>query len=334
MSRSDEFEELIRKTDEDAYALANSLLTERKPGDARRHNFIPRFLLNRFADDTNHLWTVDLMDGTKTRKAAVTDTAVITDYHTIDQPEIGLSNAIEGVRAQVENLAAPALERIAYGVLPPNKQDRFALAMWAAQLFCLSPPVRRHMEASADLLSKALMENRPGTLPSADYEVVLPQNNQLRMGLQVAEQATHELFSMHIAVLKSASTGIATGDCPLWMHPADDQNHLEGVGFLTTPEIRLPVDRSTQIVFHRDEALGDTVMSVDEPPQELARTMAETTCRNLYCHPEDLHLYDDLGGVAADRPIIPGSHRPESVDGLGSAPNRVSPRRFGQSRGK
>lgn len=334
-SRDEELRDFVAEVETGAFELAHSLMVPRQPGETRGQHFLPKFLLKRFADDERQIGTVDLTQPDEIRINHVSNTAKIKDYHTIDQPGIGPSNAIEGIRSHVESLAAPALERVATGLLPPSAPDRFAIAMWAAQMYCFSPPIRRQMEAVADQFAKLTLEGTPGTPPSSEYEVVLPQNNQLQMGMEVAQAVTQLLDGMWLTVAKYSTPGLAIGDCPLWLYPPDDLPVGMGVGFTTAVEVRLPIDRETVLVFHRDEQLGDRPLwNIKEQPEALAEVMAETTCRNLYCHPDDLHKYAGLSGVAADRPIIPKLASNPAGDGVGKAPMRTLPRRFSKSQGR
>ena len=212
---------------------------------------------------------------------------------------------------------------------------REAITMWAAQMYCFAPPVRRHMEVIADQIAKIELEGRVGAVPTSEYEVVLPQNNQLQLGMEVAQHATGILRQMRLAVVKYSAPGVAIGDCPLWMLSSADIPANIGVGFATAEEIRLPVDRQTQFIFHSDDELGEkTLWNVDEQPEALGRVMAEQTSRNLYCNPEDTHLYEDLSGTAKNRPFIHGSDNNPAGDGVGKPPERTLPRRFSASRGR
>lgn len=230
MNEEDEIQKFLAEVEKDAHAMAEALMVPRQPGGPRGHHFLPKFLLKRFADEEGRIATIDLTRAAEIRINHVSDTAKIKDYHTIDQPGIGPSNAIESIRSRVESLAAPAVERVADGFLPASNPDRFAIAMWAAQMYCFAPPVRRHMEVIADQVAKIELEGRVGAVPSSEYEVVLPQNNQLQLGMEVAQHATGILRQMRLAVVKYSAPGVAIGDCPLWMLSSADMPANTGIG--------------------------------------------------------------------------------------------------------
>ena len=101
------------------------------PTLARRHHYLPRFLLNRFADGDERI-AVRMRDRgyfvTSTRNAAVE-----TDLYSRTSPTGGRDSSLEELLAALEGEAAPLLAALAEGRIPePQSEDREILAHFFA----------------------------------------------------------------------------------------------------------------------------------------------------------------------------------------------------------
>jgi Protein of unknown function (DUF4238) len=126
--------------------------------DAKRHHFIPRFLLNRFAKDDERLVQLDKTTG-KPQVIPAKSAASRHHFYTFADGEGGKSSVVEGIFGMVENHAAPALKRLEE-TGEVTDVDRAAIAMFLAYLWQRTPAARERAGKLAQETAAGLMASK------------------------------------------------------------------------------------------------------------------------------------------------------------------------------
>ena len=126
------------------------------PGDPRRHHFLPRFYLRRFADADERLMIVPLDNPAKADPRHIDNVAVQRDFYTHIDEEVGETVAVEKILAVIEGNAADVLHALDDGVrpFPASMEHQGHLATFIAFQLARDPFTRRRMEAMADQMFK------------------------------------------------------------------------------------------------------------------------------------------------------------------------------------
>lgn len=131
--------------------------------DARRHHFIPRFLLGRFAGPGGRPVQLDVTNGAS-RPVSARTAASEKGFYTFENDQGEKSNDIEAIFAMVESHAAPALQRLEdFGEV--SEVDRATIAYFLAILWARTPAAREQAEAlrrdtAAGLLASKLTDRQ------------------------------------------------------------------------------------------------------------------------------------------------------------------------------
>lgn len=116
--------------------------------DAKRHHFVPRFFLDRFAEQ-GWLTQLDKRSG-QPQKVRADKAASKTRFYRFSNDEGEVSNVIEGVFGMAEDDAAPALLRLEEtGDLTDH--DRASVATFLAYQWSRTPTARRRERAGEDI---------------------------------------------------------------------------------------------------------------------------------------------------------------------------------------
>jgi Protein of unknown function (DUF4238) len=126
--------------------------------DAKRHHFIPRFLLNRFAKDNERLVQLDKTTG-KPQVIGAKSAASRYHFYTFADDEGQKSSVVEGILGMVENHAAPALKRLEE-TGEVTDVDRATIAMFLAYLWSRTPATRERAEKLAQDTAAGLMASK------------------------------------------------------------------------------------------------------------------------------------------------------------------------------
>jgi len=96
--------------------------------EPRKHHFVPRFHLGRFANEKSQV-KVTTRDQQRTHVLNIKDACAERDYYRIEVPAIA-RDAVENFLSQMESDAAPAIERIANNEF--REEDREPIALFVA----------------------------------------------------------------------------------------------------------------------------------------------------------------------------------------------------------
>ena len=105
---------------------------------ARRHHYVPQFLLRRFCSESGPLHALDTGTGQPFR-VGPRDAAVIKDYYRYELADGTVDNSIEGLLAEVEGQAAEILRKLK---TPPHRltpDERGDFAMFLSLQYTRTP---------------------------------------------------------------------------------------------------------------------------------------------------------------------------------------------------
>lgn len=112
----------------------------------RRHHYIPRFHLNRFAND-GRTYVFDRQSG-KTRHAGVGDVAIQKDLYRIDVPDMG-RDALEIALSEIESAASHVLRDVEKNQqMPAREEDLRTLFYFVAMQAVRIPQQRNNVDAA------------------------------------------------------------------------------------------------------------------------------------------------------------------------------------------
>lgn len=215
--------------------------------DAKRHHFIPRFLLREFAierDGKHWLSQLELKTG-QHRRVTVESAASRHRFYTVRDEDGTTHNQVEGYLALVESHAAPAIKRYLADPVGVKPTDAAMIAHHLALLIARTPAASARMAEAADTAMRLLMSSplidaagfaRHYREATGNSEAAAEEVEQLRkrmledlrngtvrfsderlVGLQASFQATGDLaqiiFQMPWTLLVAKDGEFITSDC-------------------------------------------------------------------------------------------------------------------------
>jgi Protein of unknown function (DUF4238) len=128
------------------------------PGDpdasvGARHHRVPRFYLERFANERMQITTVDRRTHAR-RTAAIRETAAEKDFYTAINTEGAKDGKTEHLLSHIEGNAARAIKNIlnpVFPLFPPRQQDRADLCLFLAFQKVRGKLTRKRIEMLGDL---------------------------------------------------------------------------------------------------------------------------------------------------------------------------------------
>jgi len=284
-----------------------------------RHHLVPRFYLNRFADEGARLAAIQR--GTGSMHVASTDKLCAqADFFSYIDVGGRKSSELETFLAGFEGQAAPAFERItAEPTATPSEDDRALVLNFIAFQFGRSRRFRHQYNALADFGHKLMLsmeskdpEEARERLRSAlgrdpnddelqqwldalerpdDFLFEPHQNESLMVGLEVGAKVLDSLAARPWVLLRMTDPVLITSDEPvtLWNRPrAEDP--FSGRGIANSDEVRLPLDRQHMLVL----TLEEPPKRSGEVPPPYARDMNRLTAASayewVYAHPSNADL--------------------------------------------
>jgi hypothetical protein len=169
------------------------------PGDpdasvGARHHRVPRFYLERFANERLQIATVDRRTGER-RTAAIRETAAEKDFYTAINTDGDKDGRSEHLLSHIEGNAARAIRNIlvpAFRLFPPQPQDRADLCLFLAFQKVRGKQTRKRIEMLGDLWARAQFPANMSDEQAADW---LKANGQEATPESVAEMVD---FSGHM----------------------------------------------------------------------------------------------------------------------------------------
>jgi len=333
----------------------------RKPGDSSRHHFIPQFLQKRFSNHNEQLAVIPL-DGGNRRISNVLDIAVVSNFYTTIDKNLGENVGFEIILAELDGLASGIISELVEGdAFAVSKSDLETLALWIAVLNTRDPYTRRLFEAVADReIKKDLLENvsvekvrerlehNLGRTPAEDeIEALLdlaesldrieitPHQNDLVVGfLDAALFCQPFIARRSLSVIHFREPGLILSDRPVVLASRSDSPGMRGMAH--AEQILIPVSRRTALLLRKDDSIPMNVMNIsaDERMTSLNQSVLLNARTEAYCHPDDVHQLNGLKFPDVDRPLLQtDSDIGIEVDGVNQAPRRKRPLRFARPSG-
>ena len=332
------------------------------PGDPRRHHFLARFYLRRFADADERLMVVPLDKSLNTGLRHIDNVAVRRDFYTHIDEDVGETVAVEKILSVIEGNVAEVFRALDDGIrpFPMSSEHQGHLATFIAFQLVRDPFARRRMEAMSDQLFKmdatlvrshdgarARLRQNLGREPSDkevadvveqvnaisdDVEFVRHQNDYIKMMMDGAMAMFPHVLRRTFSVMHFPEPGLVLSDQPVILHQSRPQPDL-GVGVLTADEIWLPLDRRNVLIMHHRPP--SSASGVANAPSMLRDTFNEavmwSAASEIYCHPDDLHIVQSAQLPEPNRPLFGmagGSWLVAQTDGVNAAPRRTRVRRY------
>lgn len=298
------------------------------PPHAKKHHYVPQFLLNKFALD-GQIVTVRL-PGDVRFISAVVDTGMENHFHTIPEHPTD-PVALEAALGGVEGAAAPILDQVENGTWPFAADDRATLATFLVVQALRGPEKRRMMLALQEEMvaretrrvaehgaarwfadhglqideerARGLFENvanRSEPLVKIDAEYHASQIARLM------DRVVPRFVACRWTLVRFDAPCLILSDAPVGIADVSD-GHRASRGLLTTPTITVPLSRRTALVMgdapptrprltvaavasgEYDRSVPGTTL----PARYFNQRTAFNAARALFHHPDDAAFVPD-----------------------------------------
>jgi len=267
--------------------------------DAKRHHFIPRFLLNRFAKADERLVQLD-KTSSKPQSILANKAASRQRFYTFADDEGNRSSVLEGIFGMAEDDAAPALLRLEEnGKL--SDHDRASISLFLAYLWCRTPSARKQAErigeeirtgmlatqladrhdfiaklekaaeTDADLRmtpdeAEILRQRMIGQLKDGTVKSVDPDGGPTtELLIEVAHEMAMELFlGMEWTLLRSPSRKFVSSDRGVACHDPTPAHPWSGATLLSSPSSETFFPISSECCLAVTRGHGDPIVRVSQ----------------------------------------------------------------------
>jgi len=340
-------------------ALLQRSRVERRPGDSKRHHFIPQFFQRRFANAESQLLVVPL-DGSKRRICGVQDIAVVADFYTSIDDDVGENVGFETILGDLDSTAAAVLrDFVDRDQHLLNSNDHQTLSLWLSILHVRDPRTRRTLEAlgdqvfKLDLLSKRSPDrirkqflHNVGREPTDgevneyielatslnDIEVTPHQNSLIVTMFDAALWSLPLYTNRSVKLYRFRQPGLVLSDRPVILKSTDTKLD-EGIGLANADQIIVPIDRQAALVLGTLGTTGCGVITTSDELllRQINQYVVGNAINEVYCNSADETQLDGLEFPDPNRPLFTISADDAvltNTDGVNAAPIRKSPRRF------
>ena len=177
--------------------------------DAKRHHFVSRFVLNRFAQANERLFQLDCETGTPRGGIPTSKAASRMRFYEFEDDEGNKSSIIEGLFAVVERAAALALLRLEEDG-EVDEVDRATISMYLAYQWVRTPAARERGEKIGEAANNGMMASR-----YADRSGFMAMVRELKAGdesLEFTEAEAEELRRKMLQQLKDGTGSFVDPD--------------------------------------------------------------------------------------------------------------------------
>lgn len=295
---------------------------------SRKHHTLPRFYLERFADDRGILTQVRL-PGVNSHPVSIAKASVIRDFYSInvgtnEEPE--LSDFWEKQFAKVEATAATAFRAIVdHETWPPSPHHRAAIAMWAALQHLRSPAIRNQQHGQEAMIIRLqtatngikhlrqVMEEGLGRhaeeaeLEAEWMDLTKPGGPKIDLGAQHHIQLlrkligpTAEMFSgSGWALCRFQRRAVLTSDTPVVLLPHPDAHPMMGIGIGTAGAFLVPLSRRVCLFITQPDAPDIQITGTVALARSFNTLTAENARQSVFHHPAE----DPLDGITLPDPL-------------------------------
>jgi len=301
--------------------------------EPRDHHYVPRLYLKGFTGDDGMMTVVNRKWGTIKRKSP---RAVFfqRDYYRVEDGEDGRPTAFEDAFAELENRAAPVLQRIiATGTLPSAESSEYALLMNFVALQAMrGPHARRRLDEPRHAFEKLLEHQkqlqeafgRPGDPPNPKVEALQrwvedepTTRDHVEALITAATAVLQPLAERNWSLIRAGEGALfITSDQPVslrWSDPADEQGFY-GPGFrVGGTDVTIPLSPDL-LLFGRFESVPPSGTSLPRRKVALVNTYSLVhAVRYAASQTEDLVVLlngevrgtEDLASLWRENPVSP-----------------------------
>lgn len=249
--------------------------------EAKRHHYVPRFYLRRFADQKDRL--IGHRKSTdKSVQTSSKNVAVETGFYSVEVEGVD-GNVVEDALAVADSETAGVLARLDKSGLPISDDDRVTLAVFIA----LQLVRTKHHRATTDMAGsffarlnskmmtkeqvRAAMEDMGEKLTDAeieaameqaqagldDYEITLNSEYVWGLALETAmKEMVPRLLDRQWHMFEAKSRAFVTSDHPI-AYRRNKPDPFSGIGLETADEVWFPIDSQHLLVLARPDTLPD-----------------------------------------------------------------------------
>jgi hypothetical protein len=236
-----------------------------------RHHTVSAFLLDKFSRDTDRGRRVAMLEKLSGRPIQVSprDATVRKHFYSLDVDEGRRDDGIEVALGEIENIAAPLIERLGSGEFPTG-EARLELALFIAMCWQRTPVAREQtaslleqathalftesLKLDPELAQRALeghamsrdeietfRKKMVGDLEAGRLGFELPQNAMIKHFLEGAQSASLILFILEWSLVRLSDTEpeFVIGDTPVSLYDPQPVFPGGGVGLLSSPLVQV-----------------------------------------------------------------------------------------------
>lgn len=282
---------------------------------ARRHHYVPKFYLRRFADSKEHI--VLRARGRSPTTTSITNAAAETGLYWVGGPGHRARDSAEKTLATIDSQAAPAIKRMLdrRQTPPASNSDRQVISIFFALQHTRTPEVAdrfgfvegvlKYLDGepiTRDNVRRYLREVHLGFEPdekeveaATDFVSVVHANGvptreermRLMFDLAVREIAPR-LEVMRWELQHSAQGALVTCDrLPIIWRPPSDRDAYEGVGIEGAEELWIPLSPTTLLYLRPGDTEGESGSAeLGEARCEMINSHVARHCyRFVFYHP-------------------------------------------------
>jgi hypothetical protein len=290
---------------------------------AKKHHYVPKFYLRKYATDAGQISTVRLPGG-RWYTSSITDTGSENRFYTIPQNTVN-PESLEEAFGEIENAAAPVLRDIELGGWPLSLDDRVAVAAFVTMQALRGPDQRRLMNSlQVEVLDREsrYVAEHGATQWFADHGVhadeklaaeawrLLIRADEPFVEIdaafhagQIAKQAETvlpHLLARRWHLVKFDVPSLITSDAPVSLNDVRD-GRPGPWGLLNAPTISFPLSRRMALLLAKpvpaqtrlemeavvDGAFDSVVVGTGEDARRLNERTAHNAGLAVFLHPND-----------------------------------------------
>jgi Protein of unknown function (DUF4238) len=258
---------------------------------ARGHHTVPRFYLDRFANDDQQIGVVQLPGDIRYRQST-RDASVVKDFYNIDNRAD--PNAIENLIAEIEGDAAAVFRKVLDDHhWPLDSNDRSILATFFGLQRVRGPHQRQLFTEIAEVVASALDHEGKAAAGSAKTDQVNEIKHAHISSLVDVMAYASFYFGRSWAVIRFSRKRLLTGDAPVSLLP-DPGTPNAAVGIGNAWAILFPMSRTTGLMMFQILAGEKQIDTTAEGSTHLASVFNEATINNarerIFYHPDDASM--------------------------------------------
>jgi hypothetical protein len=286
--------------------------TPKASGDPVKHHYIPQFLLRNFSE-RGQLSAKQIGKSEELKRVAVGNAAVISDFYTVIDTEIGETVVIERLLAEIEGEAAPIIQRLIREVgFPLSPVDRSTLSTWVGLQAVRDPQTRMMYQTLFELTIKMELDavrdrqsareylTRRGLKPtdenvqqildmvnSLDELTISPNQNQLvQMMLNSAFNLAERFMGLGFSIVKFEQNGLLLPDHCV---TRSQTTYVLDNG-MPESEFFVPLDRKTLLLIHHPRWREDIHRESRHTQDRVNLILSSNALEWAFAHPDDSTL--------------------------------------------